>query len=75
MFRSTIDAAVVRLVAALQVLREAPPDSLVSQPMPSASPGGQSMSLLSMLRKTEPMGAPAIDPLWPAGLESEASGS
>jgi hypothetical protein len=30
MFRSAIDAAVVRLVAALQVLREAPPNSLVS---------------------------------------------
>jgi hypothetical protein len=29
MFRSTIDAAVVRLVAALQVLKEAPPNSLV----------------------------------------------
>jgi hypothetical protein len=57
MFRSTVDAAVVRLVAALQVLREARPNLLV----PHADALNVALETIEKLvieveRSTEPLG-------------------
>jgi hypothetical protein len=67
MFRPTIDAAVVRLIAALQVLREAPPNLLVlhADALNVALETIEEL-VIEVEQSAEPLGPlpPATDPLW-----------
>ena len=56
-----VDAAVVRLVQALQVLTEAARTCWSNMPTPSTWPSRQSMRLLSWWRTPEPLGTSTID--------------
>jgi hypothetical protein len=61
MFRSTIDAAVVRLVAALQVLKEAPPNSLVHAD--ALDVARRTIDVVIDVAESRTHGGTAIDPL------------
>jgi hypothetical protein len=62
MFRSTIDAAVVRLVAALQVLKEAPPNSLVPHAN-ALDVARRTIDVVIDVAESRTHGGTAIDPL------------